>query len=340
MLFPPLPRNIEASFRDLASERPDVRAAAIGDVVRHARTGPDLHARAALAVPPLLADASSDVRAAAAVAVADLGVTEAVPRLLLLSSDDDGLVRQMAISALGELADPRALPRLEHALRDPRPDVRYQAVIAFTRVSSDAEANDRALLRALSDDDRAVVHIALRSAEQRHDEGTAPSDALVERACALIRDDNPDVSLAAAILAAKRGRAEAHPVLLRAVHRAWPGSPPGREEEQAAVELVGILGLAEAIPALERRAFGLGRLVRETCSFSATIALAALGHEKGRRTLLAGLSSRDAEQRRAAIVGVGRARVAEARAHLEALLGGTDTDVASEALRALGPAPG
>ena len=41
----PLPRNLEASFRDLASEKPATRASAIRDVVRHALRS-DAHARA------------------------------------------------------------------------------------------------------------------------------------------------------------------------------------------------------------------------------------------------------------------------------------------------------
>ena len=42
----PLPRTLEASFRDLASEKPATRASAIRDVVRHALRSDGTRARA------------------------------------------------------------------------------------------------------------------------------------------------------------------------------------------------------------------------------------------------------------------------------------------------------
>ena len=73
--------------------------------------------------------------------LADIGAREALSSLLVAVEDDDPHVRQMALSSLGELGDPRATQRLERALRDARPEVRYQAVIAFSRVAKDDPAS-------------------------------------------------------------------------------------------------------------------------------------------------------------------------------------------------------
>ena len=43
---PPLPRTLEASLRDLESAKPEVRASAIGDLVRHARRDDDVKKKA------------------------------------------------------------------------------------------------------------------------------------------------------------------------------------------------------------------------------------------------------------------------------------------------------
>src|SRR5258708_6489526 len=104
----PLPRNLEASFRDLASERPTTRVSAVRDVVRHSLRGDATRARAI----PLLERALRDdkapaVRAAAAVALADVVAHEALPSLLVAVEDDDANVRQMALAALGEIGDAR-----------------------------------------------------------------------------------------------------------------------------------------------------------------------------------------------------------------------------------------
>ncbi|MGK4422734.1 HEAT repeat domain-containing protein, partial [Klebsiella pneumoniae] len=68
------------------------------------------------------------------------------------------------LAALGEIGDTRALARLERALGDPRPEMRYQAVIAFARVAvAHPESRgdvERALLRATDDADESVRYIA------------------------------------------------------------------------------------------------------------------------------------------------------------------------------------
>ena len=57
MLGPPLlPRNLEASVRDLSSTKPETRASAAEDLVRHARSDENVRARAV----PLLIERLKD----------------------------------------------------------------------------------------------------------------------------------------------------------------------------------------------------------------------------------------------------------------------------------------
>ena len=79
-----------------------------------------------------------------------------------------------------------ALPRLRRGLTEKRSEMRYQSIIAFARLCEDAKEVGQALLTATNDDDDAVVHIALRIAEERLDAGKALDERLVTRARALL----------------------------------------------------------------------------------------------------------------------------------------------------------
>jgi HEAT repeat protein len=249
---PPLPRNLEASVRDLTSARPDVRASSIEDLVRHARTDEAVRTRAVPLLVQRLTDEHPRVRASAAVALGDLDATDAVTALLITVEDDDAYVRQMAINAIGEIGDVRALPRLRRALKDSRPEVRYQTVIAFSRVGDrspgtlDTSEVDDALFAAASDSDDAVAHIALRVAEERLDGGRSLDERLVARARALVEPGaaSPHVALVAAILLGKARDARGHDLVLRVIRGdRIGGQAPDKEDERAAVELSGERGL-------------------------------------------------------------------------------------------------
>lgn len=342
MLGPPLlPRNLEASIRDLESDRARTRVEAVEDLVRHARLADRTRARAIDLFVKRLEDPDPAVRAAVAVALGDLEAKEAVVALLIVVEDDDAYVRQMALNALGEIADDRALPRLRRALEDGRAEVRYQAVIAFARVADAAgelaaSETDDALFAATSDADPAVVHIALRVAEERLDHGHAPDGRLVARAKALVTEEgtSPHVRLVAAILLAKSGDTRGRELVMQVVRGERIGDEPAdKEDERAAVELAGELGLEDAVPFLERRVWGVKRFVKDTCVFHARIALARLGHERARAEILAELGSARREVVSAAVVAAGRARLVEARAHITRLGGElVDPALVTEAL--------
>jgi HEAT repeat protein len=339
----PLPRSLQASFRDLASESAPTRASAIRDLVGHALRGDSARASAIpLLERALRDDTSPAVRAQAALGLADVAAEEALATLLVAVEDEDERVRQMALTALGEIGDPRASQRLSRALRDPRPEVRYQAVIAFARVAKDDPAAvATALAEALDDSDEAIRYIAMRVAEEYNADGQPlRDDRLRARAEELVETPDEAVAVVAALYLARLGAAAGRDVVLEIV--AERRNTPEIEDEQACVELVGQLGLEEAIPALERRVWGSRRVLRKflswgagdraSCSWHARIALARLGHAKAKEEILADLASFRRETREAAVVAAGRARLEEARPVMESLGSTVDESLVREAL--------
>jgi hypothetical protein len=344
MLAPsPLPRNLEAAFRDLESEKASTRASAVRDVVRHALGGSEARARAI----PLLEKALRDdvvaaVRAAAALALADLGAAEALATLLVAVEDQDPHVRQMALSALGEIGDARAAQRLSRALRDERPEVRYQAVIAYVRVvRDDPHEVSNALSRALSDPDEAIRYIAMRVAEEHGVDGEPLRDErIVARAEELIDATDPAVSVVAAIYLARVGSPKGRDLVLAVI--AERKRTPELEDEQACVDLAGELSMRDAVPDLERRVWGTRRALRTilswgagdaaSCAWHARISLARMGHARARAEILDDLTSWRRETREAAVVAAGRARLSEARGALESLGESVDGALVREAL--------
>jgi HEAT repeat protein len=339
----PLPRSLEASFRDLESERPATRVSAIRDVVRHALLSDAVRAKAVTALEHALKDDKvAQVRAGAAVALADVAANEALPSLLVAVEDDDAYVRQMAIAALGEIGDGRATRRLERALGDSRPEVRYQAIIAFSRVAKDDPlAVASSLARALGDDDAAIRYIAMRVAEEFQVDGQPLRDDTIRAGAErLVEGDDDDAAVVAALYLARVGQERGRAVVLDVIAEAR--STPELEDEQACVELAGELPIREAIPHLERRAWGTRRLLRSllswgagdraSCAWHARIALARMGHERARGEIVADLASWRRETREAAVVAAGRARVVEARDALENMGGSVDAALVREAL--------
>jgi HEAT repeat protein len=341
---PPLPRTLEASLRDLSSQKAPSRASAILDLVRYATADPATRAAALPRVELALKDDAPTVRAAAAVALGELGASEALPALLVCIEDRDSYVRQVAINALGEIGDSRAAARLLRALADERPEVRYQAIIAFPRVAKDDEDGVAAALeRALGDADESVRYIALRIAEERADAGIlGERQRVVRSAKPLVKDSAVHVALAAAIFLAKVGEDDGRDLLLRVIDQSAlrPGRP-AREDENEAILVAGAVGMKEAVPALERRAWGLGRLVADTCAWSARIALARMGHTRAIEEITRDLGSQKRQTRDAAVVAAGRARLVALSSRLRALgRDEVDPDLLARALGELEQAGG
>ena len=337
--LPSLPRTLAAALRDLRSEKPAVRASAIRDLAPHAGAA---RGEVIGALEQALGDSAAPVRANAATALADLGAREAVDALIAAVDDADLHVRQMAVAALGELGDERAAERVGRALGDPQPELRFQAVIAFPRVTQGGDAATTALLRASNDDDHLVVHIALRMAEELADGGGGVVDSrIVRRARALLRHDSARVRAGAAVLLARTGDPDAVDRAAReALSSAAIGDLPGidPEDEAAAIELVGELGIRSALPGLERRAFGGLFFRRDRFAWHARVALARMGHERASREIVGDLSARDRDRRTLAVAAAGRAHLVGARELIVAMRGDADRadpHAVDEALAAL-----
>ncbi len=214
---PLLPRTLEAALRDLGAAKPADRAASVRDLARHAEADRE---RVIHGLVRALRDDAGEVRTAAAgSALADLRGVEALPDLLLAVEDEDALVRQMAIAALGEIGDPRATERLRRALGDSRAEVRFQAVMAFPRVCASREDAEEALLAATRDDDPLVCHIALRMAEELG-EGGGLDERMRLRALALLAH-----AVARGPRGERRPARRAPATRRRASRRSWWRSP-------------------------------------------------------------------------------------------------------------------
>jgi HEAT repeat protein len=305
----PLPRTFAACERDVGSEKPEVRASAVRDLVRHTRDA-EHRERAIELIGKALLDPAAKVRAAAAIGLADGdGGHEKLDALIAVVDDDDDEVRQLAITALGEIGDARAVPRLVRAAEDERASMRYQAVIALSRLEEAGdETRVKVLLRSSSDDDFNIRYIAMRCAEE-HFGHVAPSsvpERLRLRGVALLDDEANDVKIAAAIFLGHAGDDKAKPVI-RAVVRGELVAQ--HEDEREAVELAGAHDIRDVIPDLERRAVGLGRHVKDTCAFHALIALARMGHPRAVSSIRKDLEARSEKRREAATVAATRAHL-------------------------------
>lgn len=333
----PLRRTLPAALRDLEHPKPTVRQSALRDLVHYGEEHRDEVVRA---LGRALGDDDFQVRGAAALALADLEGTEALPSLLVAIEDDHPYVRQMALTALGELGDGRARERLRRALRDERPEVRFQAVIAFCRIAPDEAV--ATLLDASRDEDSNIRYIALRVTEEHahKDESVGWEEELLDRAVEMLGDDEPKVRIVAAILLARAGRREGVPVLADLLAGRLSTNEP--EDEAAAVELVGELGLHELQADLERRAFGFRRFTKQTFAWQARTALARLGHARARGEIVRELRSFSRDKRTMAAFAVGHAGITEAIAELERMRDRpdlADPTVVSEALEKLSPNP-
>lgn len=315
----PLPRTLAAALRDVRDKKVLVRASAVRDLARLAEQG---HREAVDALGAALRDDSAPgIRAEAAVALADAGGREALQGLVEAATDDAApRVRQMALLALGELAredDAAACRVIEAALDDAEPELRFQALIAVSRIAG--QRAEEALVHALGDVDAHVRYVALRLLEESHRSSGSKSDRLLERGRAALEDEAADVRLAAALLLAHAGDRGGEAVLVRAVNE--PDARLEPEDEQAAIELSGELGLTAARPGLERRAFGLLGFSSDPFSWQARVALARLGDPRAKKLIWRGLRAWTRESRTLAVAAAGRARLVEARAQIEAMRG-------------------
>lgn len=310
----PLPRKVAAALSDVSNPKVSVRLSALRDLVEHARTG---DSQAAQALQRALSDADESVRAAAAVGLADADRSEAVDVLSEVARQDPSLrVRQMGLLALGELGSkntPAVVAVLDQARRSSHAAERYQALLGLHQLGSDH--TEDAILDALGDSDAEVRRLALRIARARWSGAEFPGSVRA-RIAGLLEDPEPVVSAGAAVALAEMGDRRGLPGVYSLIARRVPGASP--EEEQAAMEVVGELGLVEAMALLRRRAFPV--LARDPLAYDARVALARLGDARARDAIVRGLSAWTYDARMFAVAAAGRARLTEARDRLLAML--------------------
>src|SRR6187549_4069765 len=99
-----LPRTLDAALRDLGHAKNETRISALRDLVRLTET--DARPRALQALCEVLgSDADLHVRTAAALALGDADAKESRQALLAAARNSPVQVREMALAALGEIAD-------------------------------------------------------------------------------------------------------------------------------------------------------------------------------------------------------------------------------------------
>lgn len=314
--------------------KPSVRRSAISDLARLAH-GDERNAALQALVERLLHDDAADVRAEAALALADGQAHGMLDALIEASGDGHARVRQMAVLALGELS-PRghreASKVIADALDDESGALRFQALIALRKLDvHDAEAR---LARAVTDGDARVRYIALRLIDERLAEletDFCDVPEAVRSACAeALADAEFDVRVAAAFLFAREGNERALSTLVEGLLRGV--RLPAPEDEQELIELAGEMGLVAAEPGLIRHAWGRLGLVPGRFAWQAKVALARIGNARAQNEIIKGLSSWNRDTRTLSVVAVGRAGLARARERLEQL--GRDEAVDATVIRA------
>lgn len=319
-----LPRTLPAAERDLRSRDAKVRLSALGDLTRF-REEPD-RSRAVASARAGLQDDDVEVRARAAIVLADLGAGHCTEDVLRLLGDAHVRVRQMALVSLGELAEPgdaTIVGRLGAFLNVAEPALRFQALAAWARLAP--ERLLEALEERLTDSDPEVRALALRLAHEHWvDAAGALPVHLVDAVRARLEDSEPAVRLVAAVLLGRAGEPTDTKLLGLAVSRRVRAVEP--IDEQDAIALCGELEIRAAIPALRRRAFGLWGVSRDPFAWQAKVALAQLGDAKARTSILSGLSARSWHVRALSADAAANARLTEALPRLEVLLGDPQLD--------------
>jgi HEAT repeat protein len=158
--LPPLPRTIDAALRDVRSARAEIRRSALVDLARLADSPQRKEICSTLGLL-LAGDPEPELRALAAVAIADAGLTELVAELLEALLDRSPRVQQMALLALGEVAKPtnKDVPeRIRPLLESPLPGLRYQALVAWSSLLGGEALSG--LTSALADADPEVRWVA------------------------------------------------------------------------------------------------------------------------------------------------------------------------------------
>ncbi len=256
-------------------------------------------------------------------------------------------MKQIALLALGELAEFDSKEAVEAALEaveSALPALRYQGLVTLSSLKR-ADALDD-LLSKTTDDDPEVRWVAVRLIDELcfpHEARSTdpplldgPNVTYANKLLPLMQDQVPRVAVAATLLLCRLGDVSAINKL-----PAWLSPAPYKlepQDEAAAIDLVGQLGLASAKAQLQRRAWR--RLWEGPMTWSARVALAQLGDARARQAILQSLYSNSPLKCARAIEAVGRIGLKEGKARLEFLLANPasyDVETIRSALQRLDP---
>ncbi len=289
------------------------------------------------AVPGLLEashDADVDVRKQVVDALAGIGDRAALPRLQILLSDDDPNVRGAAAEALGTLGDEEAVAPLLAAVRDERePLVRISALRALDRLEQAVDPDQigsalddpllagAALTLLAHSDSPQAVDILLKALEGA---GRSVRDAAAQSLIAQCARDESESGRN--VQKVREAIPPDGPAFAHALDRVAQGPLPVR---LALIQLLGMLGRAEAVPALLEAAGD------EALSEVVQGALVAVGRDAvaPMREAWTGLSP---ASRRIACRVLAAFEDADAREVLTDALQSHDVEVRAEAARSLG----
>lgn len=351
--LPPLPRTYAAAMRDVSSRRAETRRSALIDLVQYVDS--EQRPEVAQVLGRLLQrDADAEVRALAAIAIADGAFTELSSSLLAALDDSAPRVQQMALLALGEVGkavNGAGMRQIERLLGSDLPAIRYQALVAWSRLSgTDGIA---ALVSATSDHDEEVRWIACRLIEERirrassterelvseidEDDLTPSSQTktvpLLAELHRCVRDPAMRVRIAASVVLCRLGDERGMAQLLASLESRE------RIRRDDIVQLIHEFGQLRYEPARTwlkaraRRGWFEGPL-----GWPALVALGALGDETSRVEILRELDVSSPRRRTRAVVAVGELRLKDASSRIHGLRvkpSGLDPSVIEQTLVAL-----
>jgi HEAT repeat protein len=276
-----------------------------------------------LALIEALKDEDAEVRRVAVWALGDIEDTRAVPALMqVLTSDSDSDVRSKAAWALGKIEDARAIQALEQALEDENADVRRQAARALGEIEDVAAVG--ALNQALVNDAVAGVRRMAAWALGEIESGES-TDALAQA----LDDEDDDVRRTAAWALGELEDPKAVEPLMRLVRRT---------DIDAEVRASAIHALGEIEDPRSAGVF-VELLTNDTSAEVRRRAAWALGEmevSEGVEPLIQALKDSDAEVRSIVVWALGEIEDARAVVPLTQLLQDSNTEVRRKVLWALG----
>jgi HEAT repeat protein len=339
-----LVRRLEAALRDVQSSKVHVRRAAARDLAEHIDSS--ARSRIVSRLEQLAAeDADLEVRVQGVLALADGGATESVGLMINLARTGVPRIRQIALLAIGELAEPGTAEAVEvarEAVESPLPGLRYQGLVTLKSLQQQEALEP--IISKTTDDDSEVRWVAVRLIEELCFPGYRTISALT--ACEgwdedntrklqpLLEDPDQRVVVAATLLLSRLGVAKAVEKLATLLSKGSYKLEP--QDEEVAIETIGQLGIGQAKPELERRAWRL--LWEGPTTWPARVALAQLGDRRARQSILQNLFSNSPLRCARAIEAAGKVGLKEARARLQHLLAnpsGYDVETIRTALERL-----